>query len=308
MDEKDWLILKTLYEKKNITKTAAAVYISQPALSKRLQQIEERFGVSIAVRNKSGVELTPAGEFLAKCAGEMLEKLRVIGEQLSDMDNEIKGTLRIGSSYFCAKYFLPDILIQFKEQYPLVDFQLQSSWSTSVFKQLSAGDIHVAFIRNDNAVAMERFLLFQEKTYICSKKELDLARLPEEAQISYQSDTHVKASLDSWWNEHYTRPPTVAMVMDRVDSAVDMVAKGLGYSFFSEFMVKQMPGVHIYEMCRLSGEPYYRNTWVVPNQDAMQLKIVRCFVDFVSNFTFGDALDRLHPRGQEHHEENLSPQ
>lgn len=91
------------------------------------------------------------------------------------------------------------------------------------------------------------------------------------------------------------------MVTDRVDSAIDMVAKGLGYSFFSEFMVRQILGVHKYEMCRLNGEPYYRNTWVVPNRDAMHLKIVRCFVDFVSNFTFANALDNLHPRGHEHH-------
>ncbi len=54
MDEKDWLILKTLQEKRNITQTAAAVYISQQALSKRLKLVEERFGVSVALRNKNG--------------------------------------------------------------------------------------------------------------------------------------------------------------------------------------------------------------------------------------------------------------
>lgn len=296
MDEKDWLILKTLHEKRNITKTAAAVHISQPALSKRLQQIEERFGVRVAVRGKSGVELTPAGEYLAACSHEILNRMRSIGEHINNLGDEVKGTLRIGASYFCTKYALPDVLMRFKEQYPEVEFHLQSSWSSDVFKKLRAGDIHVAFIRNEMAGAAERYLLFRERTYICSRKELDLACLPEEPHIQYHSDPLVRADLEAWWNDHYTDPPRVAMVVDRVDSAVDMVLKGLGYSFFSEFMVKQMPAVHRYEMRRLSGEHYYRNTWVIPNKAAKQLKIVQRFVEFVADFRYGDALDSLHPR------------
>lgn len=296
MDEKDWLILKTLHEKRNITKTAAAVYISQPALSKRLQQIEDRFGASVAVRGKNGIELTPAGEYLAECSYEMLNRMRAIGEHINNLGHEVKGTLRIGASYFCTKYALPDVLMRFKEQYPQVEFNLQSSWSSDVFKKLSAGDVHVAFIRNELAGAAERYLLFQERTYICSKKALDLSRLPEEPHIRYHSDPLVKTDLDGWWSDHYTEPPRVAMVVDRVDSAVDMVLKGLGYSFFSEFMVRQLPGVHRYEMRRLNGEPYYRNTWVVPNPAAKQLRVVQCFIDFVANFKFSGALDSLHPR------------
>ena len=61
MDEKDWLILKTLYEQSSITKTAATLFISQPALSNRLQQIEDRFGTQIVVRTKKGVQFTPEG-------------------------------------------------------------------------------------------------------------------------------------------------------------------------------------------------------------------------------------------------------
>ena len=50
MDERDWLILKILYEKKNITKTAQSLYISQPTLTKRIQQIEKEFDLTIINR------------------------------------------------------------------------------------------------------------------------------------------------------------------------------------------------------------------------------------------------------------------
>lgn len=64
MDEKDWLILKTLHEKKSITKTAETVFMSQPALSTRLQHIESRFNTVIVMRGKKGVQFTPEGEYL----------------------------------------------------------------------------------------------------------------------------------------------------------------------------------------------------------------------------------------------------
>ena len=54
--QKDWLIIKTLYEEKNITKTAEKLYITQPALTYRLQAIEQEFGVKIVNRGKKGVE------------------------------------------------------------------------------------------------------------------------------------------------------------------------------------------------------------------------------------------------------------
>ena len=95
MDEKDWLILRTLQEKKSITKTASTVFISQPALSKRLQQIEERFGVTLAVRSKTGIELTPEGSYLASSACELLEKIRSMDESIRGMRDELQGTLRI---------------------------------------------------------------------------------------------------------------------------------------------------------------------------------------------------------------------
>ena len=67
MDEKDWLILKTLFEKKSITKTAATLFISQPALSSRFAA--DRGPVrnnNCGEEGKKGLQFTPEGEYLVK--------------------------------------------------------------------------------------------------------------------------------------------------------------------------------------------------------------------------------------------------
>ncbi|RBN36768.1 LysR family transcriptional regulator, partial [Priestia megaterium] len=55
MDDRDWLILQVLYREKNITKAAKELFISQPALTHRLQQMEKEFHVQIVNRGRRGV-------------------------------------------------------------------------------------------------------------------------------------------------------------------------------------------------------------------------------------------------------------
>ncbi|MCC8193051.1 MAG: LysR family transcriptional regulator [Deltaproteobacteria bacterium] len=286
MDEKDWLLLSALRDTRNITKAADALHTSQPGLSKRLQVLEERFGTSIARRTKSGIEFTPAGEFLVEYAVSMLEKLRSVREHVNDMGKEVKGTLRIGASNYCISYILPEILAAFKKRYPLVEFMVTSAWSSDIIRLVGNGEVHVGFIRNDDTLLPERIHLATERTFICSTKKIDLASLPDEPQIAYKSDPLVRTGLTMWWAENYKKPPKIAMVVDRLGSAIEMVLKGLGYSFLSEIAAGRMPGIYKYEIRHPDGQSYARHTWVVPNQDAKQLRIVASFLEFIARRSF----------------------
>ena len=282
MDEKDWLLLRALRDTRNITKAADVLNTSQPGLSKRLRLLEERFGANIALRNKSGIEFTPAGEYLVEYAVEMLDKLQAMHEHVNDMGSEIKGTLRIGSSNYCISYMLPDILAAFKREHPHVEFLVTSAWSSDIIKMVGSGEVHVGFIRNDNALLPERILLCTERTFICSTRKIDLESLPDEPQIAYKSDPLVTAGLNMWWMENYKRPPKIAMMVDRVGSSLEMVRKGLGWALLSEKMASQLQNIWKYEIKHPDGQPYARHTWVVPNQDAKQLRMVASFLDFVA--------------------------
>src|SRR4051812_18429961 len=93
LDERDWMVLQALYREKNITKAAQHLYISQPALTNRLQQLEKDFGVKIVNRGRRGVQFTPQGEYLAKSAHEMLLAMQKIRENVLNMEDNVAGTL-----------------------------------------------------------------------------------------------------------------------------------------------------------------------------------------------------------------------
>lgn len=124
MDERDWLILKILYEKKNITKAAQSLYISQPSLTKRIQQIEKKFEVAIIKRGVKGVHFTPQGEYLVKCADEMLSRRCEMKETVQNMSHKVGGTLRLAVSNYITRHKLPGLLKLFREQFPKVNYQV----------------------------------------------------------------------------------------------------------------------------------------------------------------------------------------
>ena len=82
MDEKDLLIFLTLADTGNLTRTAEKLYLSQPTLSKRLQNMEADLGAALFLRSKQGVTLTPAGEAAREVIQRTARELNTLREQL----------------------------------------------------------------------------------------------------------------------------------------------------------------------------------------------------------------------------------
>jgi len=107
-------IIHTLYQEKSISKAAQVLYISQPALTSRFHQIEQDLGTVLALRTSKGLKFTPEGEIVAKEAESLLREFSQIRENIRAMSKGISGTLKISSSQFMMKYFLPNLLRDFK--------------------------------------------------------------------------------------------------------------------------------------------------------------------------------------------------
>jgi DNA-binding transcriptional LysR family regulator len=288
MENRDWQILKVLYVEKNITKTAELLYMSQPALTKRLQHIENEFGVEIVNRGRRGVFFTPKGEYLAKCADEMINKLQNIMDNLSNIDDDVEGTLRIGSSYFFARYKLPEILSLFKQKYPKVDFKVTTRWSSEIFNLAYNQNLHVAFIRGGYNWQDQKHLLLEETLCLISAKEIDLKDLPKLQRIDYQADVKLKEAINTWWWDNYCEPPLIGMEVDKTDTCRAMVMKGLGYAILPSLVVSDTSDIYKVNILNKNGEPIKRETWMFYSKDFLDLKLVNTFVDFVKSLNLND--------------------
>jgi len=281
MDERDWQILKVLYERNNITKAAQDLYISQPALTNRLQQIEEEFKVKIVNRGKKGVHFTPQGEYLANTAEEVILKLRKIRENVLNLEENVTGTLRIGASKSVTKYKLPNLLRLFKLQYPNVNFVVKTGWSRDINNLVYNEDVHIGFVRGDYTWPDQKYLLFEERLCIASAQPVSLSDLPKLPRIDYQTDYLLKAIVDNWWTENYAQPPLISMEVDDVDTCKEMVINGLGYGIMSSLVLDGIEPIHRKEILHKNGEPLSRQTWMFYYGESLKMNVVKAFVQFI---------------------------
>lgn len=281
MDDKDWRILKMIAEEKNITKAAARLFISQPALTYRLKNIEDEFGTQIVTRVPSGVVFTPQGDFLLDYVSEMLLRYDAAKEQIKNMADKVQGALRIGSSGVFAHYNLPKILKGFLDLYPEVDISVKAGLSHEFISMLQKQEIAIAIVRGEHDWDGERFLLAEEPICLVSRDKIELNELLEKPHIRCQTDPSLNKMVDDWWRKNFNAPPHTTMELGTVDTARQMVLHGLGWAILPSIGLLKSDTLYTQALTWQDGSPLIRTTWVYCSNGARELQTVRAFLSFL---------------------------
>ncbi|MFT9846256.1 LysR family transcriptional regulator [Aneurinibacillus sp. REN35] len=290
MEDRDWVILKVLYEEKNITKAAQRLFMSQPSLTKQLRQIEEEFALQIVKRGRRGVHFTPQGEYLARCANDMTQKLREIAEAVRAMENDVAGTLRLGVSNYFTRYKLPRLLKLFQDQYPRVEFKVNTGWSREMGALVANHEVHVGFVRGEYKWSGEKLLLFTDMLCIASRHPIDKNALPQLPRIDYKTEYGFKTIMDHWWMENYTEPPSIVMEVDQVETCKEMVRHGLGYAIMPRLMLEDAEDIHTIDIMIKKGQPVLRKTWMLYHKESLDTNVVRAFIQFMEELHGQNAI------------------
>lgn len=281
MEEKDWLILKTLYEEKNITKAAERLFITQPALTYRLQAIEQEFDVKIVNRGKKGIDFTLEGEYVYRYAEKMILEFRKVKENLKNMDNKIQGSLRLGVSASFSNHPLPNILKDFLSLYPDVEVNLKTANSSEVVQLVNKQEVHVGIIRGEYYWSEAKHVISEEPMIIASKQKITIDQLPYLPQIDYVKDYNLRHIIDNWWNQHFTDPPFVTMQVDQIEICRKMVAQGLGYAIFPSLSIVENEDVFKIKLLNKDKKPIIRKTAIIYRHEAMEMAVTKAFVNFL---------------------------
>lgn len=281
MDDKDWLMLQVISEEKNITKTAERLYISQPAISKRLKNLEREFGAKILQRNSTGVVFTSEGECLLDYAKKMLVQFRDIKERIVNAESTVQGTLRLGTSSIFAHYELPDLLKGFCEEYPQVDVLLKTGLSHTINRALLKGDISVAILRSDYLWSEGEILIRDEPICLVSSRPITLTDLPNQPQISYATDGPLYDLIQEWCRQSISHPRLNPIEVDTMDTCRQMVVKGLGWAILPAIGLNKHDHLFTQELYWKDGQPLRRKTRLIYHYSALELSAVRSFIDYI---------------------------
>ena len=285
MEDRDWLIVQALHAEKNITKAAQSLYMSQPALTARLQHIESEFGVQLVHRSTKGIQFTAEGDFLVESSADVVNRLNQIKSEIHNISEKNAGTLEIGASNYLTLYTLPGLLKRFKQIYPNVKFKVTTDWTKNIFSLIYNQKAHVGFVSVDYGGCKQPHMLYEEPICIASAEPFEFADLPNLPRIDYKSDYLLKTQLDKWWRENFTQPPMLSMMVDKLENSKEMVRHGLGYALLPSRIV-QDSGLHKLIIQDKQGVPIMRKTWMISNEASLELSLVKLFVDFIKSTKF----------------------
>lgn len=165
-------VFYTVAKRLNFTKAAEELFISQPAVTKHIKELEDQFNLALFNRKGNKILLSPAGKILLKHTERLQEVYRQIEFDLNQFNETQKGTLHVGSSTSITQYILPPLLAQFHSTHQDVKVELLNGNSEQIEQALMNKDIELGIIESKSKRREINYTPFlkDEIVLVCSSK------------------------------------------------------------------------------------------------------------------------------------------
>lgn len=148
MDDFRLRVFITAAKTLNFTKCAEQLYISQPAVSKHIGELESRYKVQLFERSGSRLALTEAGRVMLEHAERIADGYRRLQYEMDLFTDRLGGELKVGASTTIAQYVLPQVLARFTARFPEVKVSLVSGNSEQVEAALARHDTDLGLVES----------------------------------------------------------------------------------------------------------------------------------------------------------------
>jgi len=228
----------------NISGAAAALYTSQPGVSKQVRLLEEELGIEIFVRNgKRIVAITEPGKAVLAIVQRILQdagNLKQVGQEFHSQDS---GHLTIATTHTQARYALPPVVKQFIKRYPKVQLGLHQGNPTQIAEQVLNGEADIAIATEslslyDDLVTLPCYewhhcVVVPPKHPLLEEKKLTLAKIAQYPIVTYDFAFSGRGKI----NEAFEKAgitPDIALTAIDADVIKTYVELGLGIGILAE--------------------------------------------------------------------------
>ena len=141
------LYFKTVAEELHFRRAAERLFIAQPGLSRQIKQLEEYYQAPLFIRDKKKVELTPAGIYLKKEVDHLFNQLGKVKDQVEKIAEGKLASLKLGFIGSAVQAILPQLLVNLKQQQPLIDITLNELSNEVQLDKLAKNELDFGFVR-----------------------------------------------------------------------------------------------------------------------------------------------------------------
>ena len=159
MDYRDSVFI-SVAENLSISKAANGLNISQPAVTRHIKELENRYKTNLLERKGNKVYLTKAGEKVYNAFKAIAQQYRDLDFEIGQMQDSISGEFKIGASSTISQYVIPKVIASFHKRYPKIQIFLMNGNSFEVEKLLLDNKVDVAMVENYSSQSGIRYINF----------------------------------------------------------------------------------------------------------------------------------------------------
>ena len=246
MDTQALTAFLAVAESGSFSTAAERLFITQPAVSKRIAQLEQQLGTRLFDRVGRRIRLTEAGEALLPRARQVLLDLEDMGRAISNLTGTVSGTLRIGTSHHIGLHRLPPVLRRFSREYPDVKLDIHFIDSEEAWEAVLHGDLEMGVVTlpPQPDPRLHSQAVWQDPLVFMAAPEHPLAlldRVTLETLTGYSAIlpspvTFTRRIVESLFEEQ-ALTLNISMSTNYLETIHMMVSIGLGWSVLPETML-----------------------------------------------------------------------
>lgn len=238
-------IFATVAELKSMTKAAQKLYMTQPAISIQLQKLEEKYGIALFEMIGKSFHLTEAGSILLTACEDVQKSLDNVDMQLSQLKGSLKGRLKI-VVVSTAKYFVPGLLGQFRNDYPEIDIRLKVTNRKTVIERLAQNQDDLTIMSQlPDQLSIEAFPFLQDALVLAAspthplayKKKIAWKDLAYENFILRESGSGTRLVMEKLFQKHHIHP-RIIMELGSSEAIKQAIMANIGLSIVSKMSLE----------------------------------------------------------------------
>ncbi len=257
MDFRELNYVTAIAKYQSITKAAQSLFITQPTLTKFLQDIDMEYGQPLFRKLGNKFFLTYAGQIYIETASQILELKKQLDNELDDIIKRDVGVLKIAFPNVRGTYILPKVLPAFREMYPNVNLTVWDQDSMTLENMMVRGEVDLSFFNlpieskdiSFESINDEEFVLILSPEHPlagegvaregCKYPWIDLRRFKNDSFILQNNNQRSRANAEKLLKESGITP-NVVLSLRNIMASARLVAENYGVGFITETHFKNM--------------------------------------------------------------------
>ncbi len=276
----------------SLTQAAEELFITQPALSQQIKQLENYFSIQLLERSNRGTSLTDAGRLLYDYSVRITDLFSELESKMDSLRASVEGSLTIGATSVVGGYAVPCSIFIFKEKYPETNLKLKVGNQTQVISDLKDEIVDVAVIEGDRVsgpFAIEE-IATDDMTVIVPNKEPWNGKkylLPEDfvkqPLIMREHGSGTRQVVENCLSSAGIDISSLNIVMElsSVDSIKAAVEAGHGISIMSKLALKKELHNKTLKALDIKGIPLKQKIYLAYKTEKAQSTVARAFIKFL---------------------------